>query len=707
MNTLYVMKNSSAQTHTNYPSHRSKMLGTIPWYQSCWLRIAFSLCLASIILPVHAATDADKSIDLSLLYNDYEKSGFAVVIPVRHDIQESIAKRLSRLRYQLLYVSKAQIENNNTIQLTIGYFSSETEADRFAHDIRHAFPSRFVKKIDENEFLAVLKQAKAKHQQNNQSVFLINNEHSMRGLLEEAKIAFTKKNYQLAKKYYQILGLSFNRGISEWAYELLGLAEERSGNHAKALAIYQKLSTQLEDGGTKTRVTQRLNTLSSAKLSPKSKLRSVKDRGAPKNFNSHGFISQTFRTLSTTDTNNQSEKIYEALSNDYDFRATYNRGIHTLSTRLNGYYIKDQLEDEDSFSRLHRFHINYKNQDNDLSATIGRQKNRDNGTFFSFDGVSASYPISERTTVGASFGTPDYRSDVYDSANINFYGLHSTTEFNNNVSINGYLVHQTVESVVDRHALGTSLRYRSRKLNTYLNLDYDIEFDELNNLLWSSTYIFNKKSTLTSTIGLQRSPFLTATNFIIGQADIDIENYLESEENRDSIHLIAEQKTAINKYLNLSYTKKVSDRTRLVSDIYLSDLEDQRPEESEEPSLDSSYKAVGLQILVDGKGKLNHMTSFGSRYSTSNNSKTSLIFINERIRIKRKLFVTPKVSYFMTKNATSDQHQTHLRYSVNLKYRHRRNTQFYLDIGGEKSALKESDISTEYTYFNLGYTYRF
>ncbi|MEJ2681153.1 MAG: hypothetical protein P8144_06635 [Gammaproteobacteria bacterium] len=488
--------------------------------------------------------------------------------------------------------------------------------------------------------------------------------------------------------------------------ELHALSIERGGDRAQALKLYQNLAETLEDGANKTRVTQRLTALASADQNTREKLRKTKYLTKKDPFSSQGFVAQNYLSL-TNKTNDNSEKVLETLSTDYDLRTSYTQGTHVFFSRINGYSIADNLDKDDSYSRINWFSLNYKNESNDLQATLGRQRDRDNGAFYRFDGLTIQYPLASHTIIGFATGEPHYRSDIYDNVKIRFNSVYSTSRVNQNLKLNGYLNRQTIEGIVDRSAIGGSLRYRDKNINGIVNLDYDIEFNELNNLLISATYLLTPDSNISSIIGLQRSPFLTVKNVIIGQFDTDIATFLSEQENRENIYDTAEQKTAINHYYSLSYTNQIGGDIRMISDIYLSNTQDQRPANEIDTPLDFKYQSTGLQFVKSSDTKLDHTTTLGVRYTTSDTSNSASIFLGERLRFNQKLYVTPKISFFTIENKNTAVRQPRLRYHLLANYRPSRSVDLHGEIGQEKTEFRNVDIESSSTYFHIGYSYRF
>ena len=260
-------------------------------------------------------------------------------------------------------------------------------------------------------------------------------------------------------------------------------------------------------------------------------------------------------------------------------------------------------------------------------------------------------------------------------------------------------------------------------MSSYFNFDYDQEFAEFNNLLFGATYTFSDDAYLTANYGLQRSPFLSAANVLIGQPYVDVEQYIKNEPYYLYQALL---RTSTHEFGSLSYTHPLDEKIHLTFDVYRSMLSDMPifdyDHEEDMGGLDSminevgaeySYTSFGARLRANEFLDLDDTAIMGVRYATSedtsfgNNTKIVMFNVSERMRFIEKLYVSPKFNISYTKNDDAEETQSRMRTSLAANYRLFRNTEIYAEFGLEEYSNLDQKNDVEGTYVYAGYTTRF
>lgn len=651
------------------------------------------------------------------LYRDYTNAGYVVEWPVSAGGVNAVRSRLGRYAYLAFYTSPQQLQNKPLPLVNLGFFTTRTEAEKFITDNASAFAGMRVIGVSQPQHQQLFSGAEQK------SWYWLSpateDRHAgVQAILAEAKNLYMNQQYQQALNHYAVLSLSSDKEISAWAQELMGLTYERLGQTELALQSYRTLLSGSEGASWESRVKQRLRALETAADDDRDALR--KSRYAEQNpkFYWRGLLGQSYNYMERSGKYSPDEDVFSVLATNYDLTAGYRHPDHELEVRLSGYDQADLLDHvDDDKSAIKRFYLDYTHVDTGLNLVGGRQKDYDSGMYSYFDGLSVKYPLTQRWQVGFNAGVPVQFSDFYDYMDREFYSLQTSFDWNAHWKLAGYVTQQTVYGETDRAAYGGSVQFASQKFSSYLNLDYDYEFAELNVLRWQGTYQLNESNRVAAHYGRQRSPFLTATNILLGQPYLNLEEHLRSQFNRDYLLYKALERTSMLEYGSLNYQWQVDDTLQIMFDVYQSvstdvpifNLSDDGLEtEVESKDAEYRYSAAGLQAVVDNFFGINDSATMGVRVSDTTQSTSNMIHISERFRLfSNRVFLTPKLHLKYNQRKSDDTAQTNLRGSLALSYRPWRNTELRLEAGNEAIRDVDEKNSIDYSYLFVGYQVRF
>jgi len=528
-------------------------------------------------------------------------------------------------------------------------------------------------------------------------------------MLARAREFYDQGNYKSAALRYDLLAVFSDQATTAIAVELLGVSLERSGNYAQAAEAYQRVLNDFPNAVGAPRVGQRLMAMQSVAATSAPQLRQASRQREEARLTTRGVFGQYYRSLSRSIDGRSSEDVMGLLTTDFDFRSTYQSGSHSLQARLNGYSLYDQLNGDDTDLRIKRAYLAYEH-DSGASIKLGRQRDFDSGTFTSFDGIRLAYPLLENLEIFTSTGVPIYFSDVYDPIDYRFHALGAGWKINEKWELTSYYNNQTLNGVTDREALGMRLFYVDEKLSNALTVDYDLAFSELNNLMWNVTWHYTDRIDISTVIGRQHSPFLSASNILIGQADLNLDVYLQSKENEDALLDDALSRTSTNTYYSLAVNTDLREDLRLYASYYKSDLTDipsssflLGEEIAGQGNLEFSTSNVAVQLIKDGLFFANESTAFGLRHGTGSNNTSNQLFINERVRFGNRFTLMPRLSYTLIKLDQNGDKQHQLRYSLAAIYRPTRSTEFNLELGNEAIDRDIGDSTFDSTYIFVGY----
>ena len=672
-------------------------------------------------------------IDLQWLktFKSYPSNGEVISIPLTEKNIKSLRSRFSIYNYQILYVAIDALASDKKPLINIGFYPAGG-ASGLKQDSQFIFPDQSIRKIDRTEHAQVitaldqfvvdlennrrLEAAGEKRQPRLNSryfVFPIGPDSAdlfdlvTDDLFATAKSLYVDRRYAEAEVYYRLLSMiSTDENLVIWAKELLGVCLEKQKKFDQAAATYTQLQLDHPESSAFKRVDQRLRGLATAASGPES-LREASFRGKKRKFFTRGFFGQTYRNVSRSVNDREREDVSTFVTTQFDVRTATEKPEYVINARANGTHISDQLDPKESEFRLKRLFLEYQHRVTGTTAAVGRQKGYDSGVFTSFDGVSAAYPLQQSLKVGFSIGVPVYYADLFEELDYLFYSGFLAWEAGDHWRFNSYWVNQTLNGVTDRRALGLRSQYFSDKIMSSFNLDYDIAFNELNNLLWTSSYKPSEKTSFTLNFGQQRSPFLSASNIFIGQPDLDLKLYLSTQVNRDRLLDEALARTALNTYLTLQVNRELTDNIDINVDLTQSNLSE-IPSSSvllgdpDAPTSQSDYEqtSVGAQLIAQNFLHKSDIFTLGFRSSTSTSSDSIYGYVNERLRFSNKWTLAPKLAFGQNKIDSTGANEHILRVSSALMYKPWRAGELSVEFGNEliKETNREDKINSNYLF---------
>ncbi len=674
-------------------------------------------CIAVTALGQEAKTPQLQDDWLSA-YSDYASNQFTLEMPLTGSNLKTLKSHWNRYGYLLLYVNARELNSQQVPILHIGFFTSYEKAKDFKQASEYLYQKQSIKAITASEHYSVIDALKQQNADSSYFVFPIDGtnqglKNAQKAILERAKNLYRSKQFEAAAEHYQLLTALADDTTAAWAAELAGLSYEKLGQRDLAMAQYRELLEHYPDAQGKERVNQRLRSLETAASANPKALKKASNKEDSVLY-SRGVIGQYYRSASRTINGGDSEDVLSLLTSNWDLRSSLRWQGHDLKLCTSGYWINDQLDNGQNEWIIKRFLAEYNHAETGWGASLGRQRDSDTGVFTSFDGLTVSYSPKGDLKLALSAGRPVYTSSVYDNLDYFFYSAQAEWNLNKHWQLGSYLIHQTVNNVTDREAVGFNGRYIDQKLTAWVSIDYDSAFSEINNLLFNTSYRVNDNIQASLTYGAQRSPFLTASNILIGQADLDLNTYLQSKQNKDNLLDNALARTSKNDYYSINLTTKIAKKARWLIDYYDSTLSEIPSSEfllglpeTGTTSDSFSYKSVGTQLILQDLMHTNDSFSIGVRNSQGDTSTSKQLYLTERLRLGNTWTILPKLIYSQVSFSSNDNTQNQLRYSVELTYRPWRQVEFNVEAGNQSISTSGTNSEFQSSYIFIGYRWSF
>jgi len=455
-------------------------------------------------------------------------------------------------------------------------------------------------------------------------------------LMTDARAALAAKKHDAAIEALNKLLLLPPNDYTEVAQEWVGVARERAGQFDKAKTEYDLYLNLYPQGGGVPRVMQRLAGLGGKESGP-GIVEAVEKKQAARWSTFGGITSRYYTSRSKVD----STTIFNNVSDTQSLSLT-DQSMLITTEDVSGRYVTDEydgrlvfrgsqtknfLDDQSGQNRVSALYGELKGRTRDYLVRMGRQSATGGGVGGRFDGVSGGYGDAQDLRVnGVAGALVDYSSGTKPV----FYGASADSG-----AYSAYLINQTVESVLDRRAVGTEWRYFQDKRFAYALIDYDTNFNALNAAQLTGTLGLTGMS-LNMMLDHRKTPSLsirTALNGANTSSIGDLQQVLSASALRD----LALARTATSNMGQVGVTLPLNKKFQVGGDLRLSNtsgMEASGTLNSPEgfvaaiPSR-GTEKIVSGQVIGSGLYKAGDIWSLsGSVGSSGTVNSTSLYFYN-------------------------------------------------------------------------------
>jgi tetratricopeptide (TPR) repeat protein len=610
---------------------------------------------------------------------------------------------------QKLFITEADIDGKTWYRMRVGYFDSAEAASRVLRDIRNQFPTAWIDR-DTTEGAAV-NPIEAASEPDPDVEPVADGESGQ--LMAEAKRAMTAGEISRAVQIYTKVLQQPANDQHQAAQEYLGLARERNGQIAHAKAEYERYVDQYPDGPGAVRVQQRLAALLAASTSTPGQPAGGSGSAArqPSLWKVRTFMAQHYRR-DANQLNDQDEVTSQSsLYSDVSIDARRRGQRFDFSTRLTGGHRYDLL-DEATRSSGNDFRLSYLYADlydtrTRLRGRLGRQTRSTGGVLGRFDGLNLTYSLNDRIRFDAVAGQPVYSTASSDEQSRQFYGVSSNfTPFSNNLEFGVFYLQQEIDSLTDRQAVGTEVRYFGESVSVWGSVDYDTAFSELSSAFAQGSWRLPGKLTLSGSLDRRRSPFLSLGNALLGQSSQDFD-LLAQTLTEVQIRQQALDRSPMTSGATLGLSRPLTPHLQLNINANRS-IVDAMPASGDAPATaEAEYSYFSTDLVSSSLFREGDVGILSLRYATSDSSDIYTMSLDTRFPIGRNWRINPRlrVDY---REILSDM-STQLTYTpgLRLQYRMGRRGRIELDAGKRFSSrdMTNTDVNQDQeSYFiSLGY----
>ncbi|HEX7374526.1 MAG TPA: tetratricopeptide repeat protein [Steroidobacteraceae bacterium] len=609
------------------------------------------------------------------------------------------------------YVSEILVDDERWYRLRAGPFVTEADARRVLMKARTDYPKSWVAIADDEELTAVGTPTAVGHVEaapTHAATTLTSPD--LAKTLKQAKDAVRRKDYATAVPLLTKLLEQPEFPQRAEAQELMGLVHERSGQLAHAKTDYEEYLRRYPQGPAVDRVKKRLRAIAFA-TRPSQGGRVAGDEDSA--WRIYGGYSQIYRQDSTTINNATTTTdltTQNALINDVSLVARRRGERFDFSTRAAAGYTVDMLQDgPGNQSRITTFFAELNDRDLDWTARLGRQSGNAGGVFGTFDGLYAGYQVRPRFRLNGYFGYPVESTSDGPLTDRQFYGLSADFgTFANAWDFSVYAITQDYFGAIDRQALGGEVRYFKPGITFVGLVDYDLHYQDLNNVLLLGTFALPARWTVNFNIDHRKSPSLTTRNAMIGQPVTRFDQLYDLF-SRNEIEQLARDRTAESDTITLSASRPLGEHWQWSTDVAAMQLGGTPASGGVAATQDGGTDvAVATQLLGFGLFGRGDVSTFGVQYQTSDTLQTLSLGLGTQFPIGERWRLQPRLRIDQRRFDADHSTQTTYVPTVRTELRVKR---FTMELeGGAEIGSRDFGQTTEDTtryYFSLGYRYDF
>ena len=527
--------------------------------------------------------------------------------------------------------------------------------------------------------------------------------------LQQAAQLFADRQYEQAAQIYQSLLGTENFEQASWALELYGVCLEKQGDFAAAEAAYLRWLEEYADSAGEVRVKQRLLALQTAAVEPRALGRTTGSGLARTQF--YGSASLMYRGLTREVDGGDRETAISSISGDMDLHFRAGDGDWFWRGRANGGYMSDHSDGDASDGRVANLYLGIGHEPSGTELLLGRKRNSDTGVYGYLDGASLEVPLSERISINALAGQLSTSSRESSDSDRFVYAMGVEYQApNSGLRARFYAAQQEYDGLTERQAIGGEFTWFNDWTRHFVVLDYDTKFQELNNALYSGNFDLTDSTNIALSLGYQRSPFLSASNAIIGVYDVELKDYLEREGDGRDIYDAALEKTAINSYLSAVINQELRGGHRVVGELYHFELSD-LPEYDFSPDAPDSdaNTTLGLQYIWPSALFDGDSLSMGVRYTDGDTSDSTSIYFHEKLYLDSGVNMTLRLRATQRRLSEYDRDSLTLRPAVRLDWYISRDLLLESELGYEwwSQDFGRDDYEVQQLFIILGLRKRF
>lgn len=576
------------------------------------------------------------------------------------------------------YTTEFELNGKRWHGLQVGFFDSESTAELVLSELRGTFPDSWVRFVNPEEARLAREQGGIDGAKNDAvpavrvSRTVAPDTAEMAALMSSGRQALLDRQYVAAIDSYTRVLEYPDHSNRATAREFIGVAHERNGQRANAIAEYQAYLIEFPDGEGRSRVESRLTSLLTATMQPALAQVRPQQRSAGE-WQIYGGVSQYYWR-------NEEQLVHDgnrlvsgsgvlALA---DVTANRRGERFDVLARANGGYQFNLVDFDDTGDTgwVSDAFVDVVDNQLGLRAKVGRQTRRSDGVTGRFDGAALSYQWRPDISLSVSGGFPLDSPRYVTGSERSFYAVSAQVEdLWDKFSVNAYTHQQTVDGIGDRQAVGGEVQYRNGVMNVVGLVDYDVSYSVLNTFLVNGTWILENDWRLNGVVRFGAQPYLTTRNALAGQTARSIDELLETY-TEGQIRTLARDRTAQATTISAGVTLPLSERIELSLDLTArqSDATDASGGVASIPDTGTQmfYNArfVGSSLLRQGG-----LTVLTLRHDTTRTRDSSMIMIDTRLPFGEGLRINPRLSFATRTDNLSGMDQVIASPSIRVIYR--------------------------------------
>ncbi len=434
-----------------------------------------------------------------------------------------------------------------SVDLVMGFFKSEKDAETVRQRARASFPAAGVMTMADSlqlaapvsapEAVAAAPAVPGPQPQVEVNVSDVDGQGA--DLLAKARAAFNERRYQDAVDITNKALMLPPNPFTPAAQELIGMAWEALNNPAKARSEYQLYLRLYPDGEAVAHVEQRLLALGAGTNVVQAGATGLKPD--KKRLSATGSVSQYYYGGQTKtdslvsiatgiDQNTLTRTNQSVLVSSWDATGRFETDESITKVVMRGSH-SDNLATASALNSttqglISAAYVDYRDIKSRTDFRVGRQSAIGGSLFGLFDGVSMAMPMAEHYKVDAMLGVPAntlVNAPQQSMAGVMLEADNLFEHWGGSMS----LVEQTTEGYSDRRAIGTEVRYFGEALSMFTQMDYDINFNEINALTVQGSFQGPYDTTITTLIDDRKAPSLQLSDALISSGSTSISSLLD------------------------------------------------------------------------------------------------------------------------------------------------------------------------------------
>jgi hypothetical protein len=618
---------------------------------------------------------------------------------------------------QRLYYSPIVINNTTWYRLRLGSFASSDVAAEALDELRATFPDAWIDTVEAGADITELRITPEAPTE--EPIELPADDGSALSkvdrLMDDARRSMVAGDVSRAIQIYtKVLQQPGHPRMAE-AQEYLALAREKNGQMAHAKAEYQRYLSLYPENEGAARVNQRLAALLAGDRRGREGASVADAQAGQRNARQSDWRVQTYFSQyyrrDVNQPNDQDEIVSQsALYSDVNFDARRRGERFDFSSRLSAGYRNDFLDENvgsgDSL-RVSYAYADLADAATGLRGRIGRQSRNTGGVLGRFDGLNLAYEVSERVLLNTVLGKPAYSSSDGIDSSRSFHG--ASVNYGpvwDNLELGLFYIAQDVEGIQDRQAVGGEFRYFGDNQSLWGMVDYDLGYGELASAYLQGSWRFQSRLSIHALADRRGSPFLRASNAMIGQPVTSFEE-LAQIFSEDELRQLGRDRTSLSTTYTVGLSYPLSPKLQINADASQSTMDGTPSSGGVLATGESSYRYYSGSLVASSVWKEGDVSIISARYSDSDTSRVISLTFDSRYPIRRTWRINPRLRVDRRERLTDPNYEW--LYTPGIRIQYRRSQKFRIELeAGKQFSQRDSDIADlnldrESYFINLGY----